>query len=382
MCTSPLLRIERADGKVYIEGAESGDRYQKALIEYSKGNKVALKPWAMYRRVNNIPCGHCMECRISKSKEWANRIMFEAEQWEENYFITLTYDDNHLPYRDWFYDADGCVQEGACLDKTELQNFMKKLRTYNDRKFRPIAEDTVLRKHFHCLNKDGLNEGETTKFENLVSEEMKKYQIRFYACGEYGEKYGRPHFHLILFNMHLDDLVLFKKTENGAYFLSETITKAWSENGVPKGHVLVANLCYETGRYVAQYVLKKQYGENSQAWYNMMRRTPEFTLMSRNPGIGRDYYEKNKEQIYKNDGINIPKKDGSIKVKPPKYYDKLFELEDKETLDSIKRLRNKKVVLAEEHRQIQSNATPEQRRKMRENHANNKNKLLQRSNIV
>ena len=62
-----------------------------------------------------VACGQCLGCRLDHSRMWATRIIHEAESWDENCFITLTYNDDHLP-------SDGS------LVKSDFQKFMKKLR--------------------------------------------------------------------------------------------------------------------------------------------------------------------------------------------------------------------------------------------------------------
>ena len=113
-----------------------------------------------------LPCGNCLCCRINKSKEWAVRCVLESLYHDENLFITLTYDDDHLP-------ADGL------LYRSDVTKFIKRLRHY-------------------C-------------------------SVRYFGCGEYGTKNKRPHYHLILFGCHLDDL---KPIGNGLYE-SKLINKLW-----------------------------------------------------------------------------------------------------------------------------------------------------------
>ena len=62
-----------------------------------------------------VPCGQCIGCLLERSRQWAMRCSHEASLYDENCFITLTYDDEHLP-------PDGC------LNKEHFQKFMKRLR--------------------------------------------------------------------------------------------------------------------------------------------------------------------------------------------------------------------------------------------------------------
>lgn len=93
-----------------------------------------------------LPCGSCLGCQISRAREWAIRCSLEASQHDDVSFVTLTYDDDHLP---------------PTLCKAHLQGFFKRLRL-------------------------GL--------APLV-------RIRFFASGEYGEQTFRPHYHALVFGM-------------------------------------------------------------------------------------------------------------------------------------------------------------------------------------
>ena len=62
-----------------------------------------------------LPCGQCMGCRLEHSRQWAIRMMHEASQYENNCFITLTYDNEHLP-------PDGSLQ------LSHFQDFFKRFR--------------------------------------------------------------------------------------------------------------------------------------------------------------------------------------------------------------------------------------------------------------
>lgn len=214
-------------------------------------------------------------------------------------FVTLTYDDLHLPLNDHVkVDEDtGEVVSSevvATLAPRDLQLFMKQLRVNHKRKY-------------DCEN------------------------VRFFACGEYGPKNMRPHYHLILFNCPLFDLKL-EKVENGyTYYRSPYIEKLWG-----KGFVLITDFSYNTAGYVARYMLKKHKGRDA-FFYEDRGIFPEFVRCSRRPGIGRDYFELNKDKIYQTDEVFIPQRNSSpIRSKPPKYYDNIFGLENPEDLEYIK----------------------------------------------
>ena len=66
----------------------------KAVI-YWQYNK--LQEHAVASEELEIPCGRCIGCKLDYSRQWANRCSLEATQWQNNYFITLTYANEYLP---------------------------------------------------------------------------------------------------------------------------------------------------------------------------------------------------------------------------------------------------------------------------------------------
>jgi hypothetical protein len=187
-----------------------------------------------------LPCGRCIGCRLEKSRQWAMRCMHEASLHEHNSFITLTYDEDHLP-------PDGS------LDVRHFQQFMKNLR-------------------YHFPQK-----------------------IRYYHCGEYGEEYSRPHYHACLFGLDFPDKKLWKESEMGSLYVSEKLTKIWGF-----GHCLVGAVTFESAAYVARYITKKLTGDRAEEYGG---RQPEYATMSRRGGIGAGWFERWKDNVYPRDTV-------------------------------------------------------------------------------
>lgn len=253
-----------------------------------------------------VPCGQCIGCRAERARQWAVRCMHEASLWEDNCFITLTYATEHLP-------------PTGSLEVSHFQKFMKRLR-----KSYP---------------------GKT---------------IRFYHCGEYGDKNGRPHYHALIFNHQFEDLVEWPNRNGSKLYVSEKLTKLW-----PYGFSTIGELNYDTASYVARYVMKKINGKQSEHinpdtrlkhYENFDSTTgeihtlkPEYTTMSRRPGIAHDWYQKYKHEVYPDDFVITKSK----RVRPPKYYDTLYESEHAEHYEAIKQRRMQR---AKKHK---ANNTPE-----------------------
>ena len=236
-----------------------------------------------YNSVKNLslPCGQCIGCRLERSRQWAMRCMHEAQLHENNCFITLTYDNTHLP-------SDGS------LHYKDFQLFIKRLR-----------------------KKFGI------------------YRIRYYMAGEYGENFGRPHFHACIFGHDFHDKKLWRRSSSGSMlYRSQDLELLW-----PFGYSSIGDVNFESAAYVARYIMKKVTGHNSKQHYTqtdletgeITTRKPEFNKMSLKPGIGYDWYKKYKNDVYPHDYIIIKGK----KVKPPKFYDKKYKTDNPYEFDEI-----------------------------------------------
>lgn len=68
---------------------------------------IVFKERGAIKRALTLPCGQCVGCRLERSRQWAVRCMHEASLYDQNAFVTLTYDQDHLPesgslrYRDF-----------------------------------------------------------------------------------------------------------------------------------------------------------------------------------------------------------------------------------------------------------------------------------------
>lgn len=298
VCSSDVDHVEKSNGiwrKIY-------DKHNSAFAERS------------VRKFDWLPCGKCIECRLRYSREWANRCMLELQYHKESWFVTLTYDDLHVPHA--FYDeidketGEITPMFNLTLVKKDISDFMKRLRT---------------------------------NYERFLGKEN---HLRFFACGEYGGKTQRPHYHLIIFGLELPEGDLKPVSHRGTYdlFSSKFISKAWD-----KGFNTVGAVSWDTCAYTARYILKKQKGDAS-VIYDMLGIEPEFTLMSRMPGIAKRYYDEHKEEIYKFDTIWMKLKEKGYKCKPPKVYDRYYDVDDPDRMKSIKD--NRKAIAEGQQRKI------------------------------
>lgn len=237
----------------------------------------------------SLPCGQCTGCRIARSKEWAIRCWHESKQYEKNCFITLTFctgpSESHQ-------NCNHQISKNlSTLVKSDFQNFMKRLR-----------------KEYYGNQKS---------------------EVRYFHCGEYGSKLQRPHHHACLFNFDFPDKKLWSVRDGITLYRSESLERIW-----PFGYSTIGEVTFESAAYVARYVLKKINGPLAPDHYQ--GRLPEYVTMSRRPGIGRSHVMEFLGDIYPHDYVVL--KNGT-KARPPKYYDRYFELTDPEEYGRIKKYR-------------------------------------------
>lgn len=292
-------------------------------------------------RLLQLPCGQCVGCRIDYSRQWANRCMLEKLYHDSCYFVTLTYDDDHVP-QSWYADPEtGEAHPSLTLNKRDFQLFMKRLRWH-------FAED----------------------------------KIRFFMCGEYGSDTFRPHYHAILFGLHLSDLVVYKTVKQGGefytYYNSPSLQRCWCDkDGNPLGYVVVGEVTWESCAYTARYVMKKLKGKEAE-FYKLHNIVPEFTLMSRKPGIARQYYDDHPEMFdYQYINISTPK--GGRKFRPPRYFDKLYDVDCPEKSAELRELRKDLALKSQESKLSNTSLYLDELREVEEQNKSNKLKQLRRS---
>jgi len=229
----------------------------------------------------SVPCGRCIGCRITRTREWAIRCIHEAQMHEHNCFITLTYSPENLP-------------EYGTLVKHHFQDFMKRLR-----------------KHYGGK------------------------KIRYYMCGEYGADGERPHYHACLFGLDFEDLEEFSRGPAGPIYTSEVLSNLWKH-----GFHTIGEVTWDSAAYVARYVIKKKFG-NDTFDYDIVdpgtgevlfSRVPEYTTMSLKPGIGATWYKKYVTDVFPDDFIIH---DGN-RYTTPRYYRTQLEKDDPELAEQLK----------------------------------------------
>lgn len=204
-----------------------------------------------------LPCGSCVACRLSTARQYAVRCFHERQLYERACFVTLTYDEEHLPF-------------GGSLVKEHLSQFMRRLRR-----------------------------------------EFPDERIRFFACGEYGARWGRPHYHVIVFGVDFfQDRYVAGRRSGADVYRSPCLEALW-----PLGRSEIGTATFASSAYVARYVAKKLDDRL------LASREPEFLLCSLKPGIGIPWLEKFYRGVYARDSVVI---DG-VQLAPPRLYDLWLE---------------------------------------------------------
>lgn len=236
----------------------------------------------------NVPCGRCIGCRMDRARDWGVRIEHEASLHECSSFLTLTYRDEDLP-------------DDYSVAVRPVQLFLKRLR-----------------------------------------KRVEPERVRFYACGEYGDRDNRPHYHLILFGFDFPDKAIWRRAPSGAYtYRSAVLESLW-----PFGHAEIGSVTKQSGAYVARYCLKKVSGPPSLDHYRrihpgtgeLVSVRPEFAVMSTRPGIGFGWFSRFESDAFPSGFVVI---DGE-KLPVPRYYKnrlrgRNIDLEDWLAEDDLKR---------------------------------------------
>lgn len=249
MCFNPKPAILSSIKKVANKKNQWPNTTIGRQIKFLSEDKV--KKYKNDKNFVQIPCGKCLSCKINHANDWATRCVIESKLYKNNSFITLTYNDEQLP-------------KNQSVNVRDLQLFFKRLR-----------------------------------------KKLRETKIRYFACGEYGSKTLRPHYHIGLYNYKPKDNKIFKfNKRKDIIYTSNEIEKIWG-----KGFATVGELTLESAAYIARYTQKKIYEKHDEILEKLGRKK-EFILTSRKPGIGLHVVTdvEKFEKIKKNFGIFIKQK--------------------------------------------------------------------------
>lgn len=248
-----------------------------------------------------LPCGQCIGCRSDKARDRAIRCVHEARMHDRNCFVTLTYDQEHVP-------------QDYSVRKRDLQLFHMRVQEF----FGP----------------------------------GKSYN----SVAEYGDQDGRPHYHSCLFGVDFsEDRKRWSKRNGHQVYRSAKLEQLW-----PYGHCEIGSLTPQSAGYCARYSMKKVTGKRADDHYfrvspidgELHRVEAEFSLMSRRPAVGLRYLREFAGDMFPSGFCVV---DGRPQAVPRYYKLKLPEL-----AEQAKRGRRRKDFAdVEMRRRRKANETPE-----------------------
>lgn len=342
ICTSPLCKAELNTVHLTKDGKLTPDVQFLDINEYDNGKyNDQIGIGKKYKKIYPIPCQQCISCRLNYSRDKATQMMLETKIHPENecWFLTITYNDEHLPnYSTKFLTKDGYQKiTGISLDKTNAQIFWKR-----------------------------------------VSKKYGKGVKKVYV-GEYGSQTNRPHGHAIVWNLPLDLTKLKKWNVNefgDPIWRCEELEELWHDahlqKGVKKGkcmgNIMVGRVNWNTCAYVARYTLKKSLrcktNEEYDKYYQAQGKRKEYIVWSN--GVGRQFFENNKDKIYQSDTVPVINKKTGQPVQPPTSYDRILEKVDPELHSLIKEKRMKQAQTLNYMDSLDNPFSPEERRAIAE----------------
>lgn len=231
-----------ASGPLLVCAGEMACYHPVPAYQGVPGEQVRLNPPLGTANLS-VPCGGCLGCKSDRALQWAHRCMHEARCWPANAFLTLTYSDDALP-------------DPPHLVPRDLTLFFKRLRKYANR-------------------------------PGGLLDCSRRGPLRYFACGEYGDRTQRPHYHALVFNLLCRDL----EPVGTGLWSSSALTACWG-----LGHVAIGEVTPASANYVAQYSLKKL-GGSVDCDPDGVVRLPPFLRMSRRPGIGDSWLRSFREDL-------------------------------------------------------------------------------------
>lgn len=267
-----------------------------------------------------LPCSKCLECRLEYARQWAVRCVHEAKMYENNSFITLTYDDDHLL--------------SPRLQYKDFQEFIAKLR------------DKLFRDQLNKMYPNDPQDTQRFKWKQLTKETRKQIYdqicIGYFVTGEYGDQRKRPHWHVIIFNWCPKDLEFAYQNDRGdRVFHSKLLTQLWG-----KGRTDLGSVTFESAGYVARYAAKKLvHGPDGHSYQPISRKSSK-------QAIGKRFLERYWEDIFNHGHVVLLTKKGDVKTSIPRYYEKwLAKHKPNQYYSYVTRIKSERMAKAQEKSQ-------------------------------
>jgi len=210
--------------------------------KYPLVNNPSKSPWP--ENPIATTCGKCEACILNRCNEWAMRCAHETEMHDESAFLTLSF---HEKYIDHDYS----------LRRETFTNFIKRYRKWAYPK-----------------------------------------KLRYFQCGEYGTKRGRPHHHCLIWGHQFEDFFESKYSDDQQKHMihrSRKLEELWG-----MGQCWIGEANYETAGYIAKYCTKNQTASEIEK-YSKLGRLGEFNTFSTRPPIGIPWFRRYTSDCFPSD---------------------------------------------------------------------------------
>ena len=263
-----------------------------------------------------VPCGRCRECKKLRATQWAFRIEQETKRSNPFPMITLTYDEEHVP---WVHDQV-TGKKRYTLQYYDVTNFIKQVRNYQTRKLQTNDK------------------------------------LKYYYSAEYGSKFHRPHYHIVFFNLNIHHLSITQR--------HNLIHSLWGKGAIHIGqNTNMAGIGYITHYTNKESPFGRKYCENRGI-------QPEKHQMSQ--GFGDNYIDR-MGHWHRQDPKNrytVRREDGKHINMPRFYLERIFNKQDQLTISKIKikDYENKQNEIREEYGPLETKyfELEERRRRLKE----------------
>lgn len=244
--------------------------------------KIALTKEQMLKRINmqnlpmseriathiNVPCGKCAACLSRRRQTWNFRLMNEVKHCDSCYFVTLTYDDDHVNYK--VVNINGFVEYVPVVCKRDVQLFLKRFR-----------------------------------------KKIEPFKIRYFLVSEYGPNSHRPHYHMLLFN--------FPKLLKDK--LDEYLSESWDLGFIRVDPVSPARVAYVTS-YCLDFSDLPEYLDKN---FMLCSRRPAIGSAYLDELDNVEFHRRNVDAL-----CTIEANGKACKISMPRYYrDKIFSDDEK-----------------------------------------------------
>lgn len=263
------------------------------------------------------PCGKCLNCMKRRQNDWAFRIQSESKAYfGRTFFVTMTMDNESL--HSWYHISTNELQKRIIKETGDLTLLLSTFPKSIRRSSVSFVNPSTLRVNTSCpsIDKKDLQD----YFKRLRKSGL---EFHYFACGEYGDKFARSHYHCIFWTEQPFTFDQFK----------ERIFPYWhlcSEDAFEVRSIDTTLGGIPVSKYVAKYSVKR-------VGYDYKDCLPPFAIMSKDHPIGSSFLTvDNYRQLRTNDTYLVYDSQGTRYSLPRYFRNKVFsESERKRLSDSV-----------------------------------------------